>query len=84
MTKVRIIGGGLTGILAAFEAHRLGATQIRLQDALDRLGGWSLRIARELGHGSYGQAWCAQVHAGAQERARLRKPGSPGPCSWKP
>lgn len=42
MTKVRIIGGGLTGILAAFEAHRLGATQIRLQDALDRLGGWSL------------------------------------------
>ncbi len=42
MTKVRIIGGGLTGILAAFEAHRLGATDIRLQDALDRLGGWSL------------------------------------------
>jgi len=42
MTKVRIIGGGLTGILAAFEAHRLGAREIILEDALDRLGGWSL------------------------------------------
>jgi len=42
MTKVRIIGGGLTGILAAFEAHRLGAREIVLEDALDRLGGWSL------------------------------------------
>lgn len=42
MTKVRIIGGGLTGILAAFEAHRLGVREIVLEDALDRLGGWSL------------------------------------------
>lgn len=42
MARVRIIGGGLTGILAAFEAHRLGAREIILEDALDRLGGWSL------------------------------------------
>lgn len=42
MSRVRIIGGGLTGILAAFEAHRLGARDIVLEDALDRLGGWSL------------------------------------------
>lgn len=42
MTKVRIIGGGLTGILAAFEAHRLGARSISIEDALDRPGGWSL------------------------------------------
>lgn len=42
MARVRIIGGGLTGILAAFEAHRLGAREIVLVDALDRLGGWSL------------------------------------------
>ncbi|MBW0151614.1 MAG: NAD(P)-binding protein [Phenylobacterium sp.] len=42
MARVRIIGGGLTGILAAFEAHRLGAREIVLEDALDRLGGWSL------------------------------------------
>ncbi len=42
MSRVRIIGGGLTGILAAFEAHRLGVRDIVLEDALDRLGGWSL------------------------------------------
>jgi len=42
MARVRIIGGGLTGIVAAFEAHRLGAREIVLEDALDRLGGWSL------------------------------------------
>ena len=46
MTKVRIIGGGLTGILAAFEAHRLGATEISIEDALDRPGGWSLPRSR--------------------------------------
>lgn len=49
MSRVRIIGGGLTGILAAFEAHRLGVRDIVLEDALDRLGGWSLpRISHGL------------------------------------
>ena len=37
--RVRIVGGGLTGILAAFQAHRLGARDIELYERLDRLGG---------------------------------------------
>jgi hypothetical protein len=37
--KVRIIGGGLTGILAAFEAHRLGARDIELHERHEQLGG---------------------------------------------
>ena len=36
---VRIIGGGLTGILAAFEAHRLGCRGIELHERFDQLGG---------------------------------------------
>jgi hypothetical protein len=39
MTKVRIVGGGLTGVLAALEAHRLGARRIELHERYDRLGG---------------------------------------------
>lgn len=39
MTKVRIVGGGLMGVLAALEAHRLGARRIELHEHLDRLGG---------------------------------------------
>ncbi len=42
MTKVRIVGGGLTGILAAFEAHRLGCRDIELHERFDRLGGVAL------------------------------------------
>ena len=42
MSKVRIVGGGLTGILAAFEAHRLGARDIELHERFDRLGGVAL------------------------------------------
>lgn len=42
MKRVRIVGGGLTGILAAFQAHRLGARQIDLYERLDRLGGVAL------------------------------------------
>ncbi|MBD2842453.1 NAD(P)-binding protein [Erythrobacter rubeus] len=42
MKPVRIVGGGLTGILAAFQAHRLGARQIELHERLDRLGGVAL------------------------------------------
>lgn len=42
MTCVRIIGGGLTGILAAFQAHRMGARRIELHERLDRLGGIAL------------------------------------------
>lgn len=37
--RVRIVGGGLTGILAAFQAHRMGARDIELYERLDRLGG---------------------------------------------
>ncbi len=39
LPKVRIIGGGLTGLLCAFEAHRLGARDIELCEAWDQLGG---------------------------------------------
>jgi hypothetical protein len=42
MTRVRIIGGGLTGVLAAFEAHRLGFREIILHERFDRLGGVTL------------------------------------------
>ncbi|MDG2522829.1 NAD(P)-binding protein [Caulobacter segnis] len=37
--KVRIVGGGMTGILAAFEAHRLGFRDITLFERLEGLGG---------------------------------------------
>ena len=37
--RVRIVGGGLTGILAAFEAHRLGWRDIILQERFEALGG---------------------------------------------
>lgn len=47
MKRVQIIGGGLTGILAAFQAHRLGARQIDLYERLDRLGGVALPELRD-------------------------------------
>lgn len=37
--KVRIVGGGLTGVLAAFEAHRLGWRDITIQERFEALGG---------------------------------------------
>jgi hypothetical protein len=37
--RVRIVGGGLTGILAAFEAHRLGWRDITLHERFEALGG---------------------------------------------
>lgn len=40
--RVRIVGGGLTGVLAALEAHRLGAREIVLHERLDALGGVAL------------------------------------------
>lgn len=40
--SVTIVGGGLTGILAAFEAHRLGWRDIVLHERFDRLGGVAL------------------------------------------
>ncbi|MBL8556968.1 MAG: NAD(P)/FAD-dependent oxidoreductase [Phenylobacterium sp.] len=40
--KVKIVGGGLTGILAAFEAHRLGARDIELYERFEKLGGVAL------------------------------------------
>lgn len=42
MTRVRIIGGGMTGILAAFQAHRLGVRDIDLHERFDELGGIAL------------------------------------------
>jgi hypothetical protein len=39
MGKVRIVGGGVTGILAALEAHRLGCRDIVLHERFDTLGG---------------------------------------------
>ncbi|WP_304167402.1 FAD/NAD(P)-binding protein [Phenylobacterium aquaticum] len=41
-SKVRIIGGGLTGLLAAFQAHDLGVRDIELHDRFDQLGGHAL------------------------------------------
>lgn len=39
MGKVRIVGGGLTGIAAALQAHRLGARDIELFEQYGELGG---------------------------------------------
>lgn len=60
--KVRIIGGGLTGILCAFEAHRLGARDIELCEAWDQLGG---------------TAWPRMAH-GLELRETHLKFGGPG------
>ena len=46
MRRVKIVGGGLTGILAAFQAHRLGARDIELYERLDQLGGVALPQVR--------------------------------------
>ena len=40
--RVRIVGGGLTGLLAAFQAHQLGARDITIYERLDRIGGIAL------------------------------------------
>ena len=37
--RVRIVGGGLTGILAALKAHDLGCREIDLHERVDALGG---------------------------------------------
>jgi hypothetical protein len=42
MSRVKIVGGGLTGILAAFQAHRMGVRQIELHERFDQLGGVAL------------------------------------------
>lgn len=42
MSRVKIVGGGLTGILAAFQTHRLGARDIQLYERFDQLGGVAL------------------------------------------
>jgi hypothetical protein len=42
MSRVKIVGGGLTGILAAFQAHGLGARDIELYECFDHLGGVAL------------------------------------------
>lgn len=40
--RVTIVGGGLTGVLAALEAHRLGARDIVLHEHFGQLGGEAL------------------------------------------
>ena len=47
MSRVKIVGGGLTGILAAFQAHRLGVRDIQLHERFDRLGGVALPDERD-------------------------------------
>jgi hypothetical protein len=42
MTRVRIVGGGLMGVAAAFEAHRLGCRDIELHERQEQLGGTDL------------------------------------------
>jgi hypothetical protein len=42
MSRVTIVGGGLTGILAALQAHQMGARHIELYERLDQLGGVAL------------------------------------------
>lgn len=42
MSRVRIVGGGLTGILAALEAHRLGCRDIVVHERFPELGGAAL------------------------------------------
>lgn len=61
-SKVRIIGGGLTGLLAAFEAHRLGARDIELHERHEQLGG---------------QAWPRQFHS-LEVREHALSFGPPG------
>jgi hypothetical protein len=61
-SKVRIIGGGLTGVLAAFEAHRLGARDIELHERHEQLGG---------------QAWPRQFHS-LEVREHALSFGPPG------
>lgn len=46
MSRVRIVGGGLTGILAAFQAHALGARDIELHERLEQIGGGALSAER--------------------------------------
>ena len=48
MTKVRIVGGGLAGVLAALEAHRLGARRIEIHERLGEVGG---ALAPKVSHG---------------------------------
>ncbi|MEL6238325.1 MAG: NAD(P)-binding protein [Pseudomonadota bacterium] len=54
--RVRIVGGGMTGILAAFQAHRMGARNIELFEHLDHLGGVArphLQDGREMREGCH-------------------------------
>ena len=52
--RVRIVGGGLTGILAAFEAYRLGWRDITILERFEALGGVArprLRHGKEMRDG---------------------------------
>lgn len=47
MKRVRIVGGGLSGTLAAFQAHRMGARNIEIFERLDQLGGIALPALKD-------------------------------------
>ena len=46
MSRVKIVGGGLTGILAAFQAHRMGVRHIELHERFGELGGVAVNEER--------------------------------------
>ncbi len=46
VSRVKIVGGGLTGILAALQAHRLGVRDIELHERFGELGGVAVTEAR--------------------------------------
>jgi hypothetical protein len=48
MNRVRIVGGGLAGLIAALQAHRLGARDIVLHEGAEELGGG---LAARVAHG---------------------------------
>lgn len=61
-TKVRIVGGGLTGVLVALQAHSLGWREIELHERFGELGGSDL----------------PRLDHGLELRVRPRRFGGPG------
>ncbi|MES2896165.1 MAG: flagellin modification protein FlmF [Pseudomonadota bacterium] len=63
-TKVRIVGGGLTGVLAALQAHSVGWREIELHERFGELGG------TDLPRRDHGLELCSRLH-------RFGGPGDP-------
>jgi hypothetical protein len=66
--RVHIVGGGLTGVLAALQAHELGARDIELIERFDHLGGDSLPRVR---HGAEMRETCTYFGAADDPVRRL-------------